>query len=109
MALRPGDADGRFPLCAEDAGMLGLEPPQFWTPDGGKVLALRRPDKPTELWLFEGAGCQLRRVAQLTGILVKGLDNLISEAKRRFQWSVASLIMGALRSLGGCSAHADRR
>ncbi len=109
MALRPGDADGRFPLRAGDPGILGLEPPKPWTPANVKVLALRRPDRLTELWLFEGGGCQLRRVAQLTSSLVKGFDNPMSEAKRQLRWSVASLVMGALRSLGGCSAHADRR
>jgi hypothetical protein len=45
----------------------------------------------------------------MTGNSVTGVGNSMSEPKRQFQWFEASLVMGAMRSLGGCSAHADRR
>jgi hypothetical protein len=34
-----------------------FKPPQLWTPDEGKALALRRPHKLTELWLFDEGRC----------------------------------------------------
>ncbi len=109
MALRPGDAEGRLPLCAEDAGMLGLEPPQLWIPDEGKVPALRRPDGLTELWLFDGSGLPVRGEAQLTGGQVDDDENATSGAKKLCERPEASLVVGAPRNPCGCSVHADRR
>ncbi len=109
MALQPGNADGRFPLRAIDAGVLGSEPPQLWTPDEGKVLALRRPGKLTELWLFDESQLQGRGEAQLSGGQVNDDGNAMPEAKKRRQWPDASLVVGAPRSTPGCSVHAGRR
>jgi len=54
MALHRGDADGCFALRAIDAGALGFEPPQLWTPDEGKAPHCGGPTS----WL--SSGCSTR-------------------------------------------------